>query len=294
VLSEGGVVFGAVYSDDFKSVVITSTDTVSLSKMRTSKYVQSNAEGAYREMKKALESGRKVLFCGSPCQIAGARKIFGIKYENLVLIDFLCGGFPSPRFYSEYIEWLESKKHSKVTSVNFRDKRNGWSNAGIEVTFEKGKEYFSNYLYDPYYYYFYGTHYTRNSSCMGCRFRDSRYADITIADFWGFREMKLPNDDKGMSLIITYNQKGKSFFDSIKDEMTVFEISKENGSYGFESNEKTNEELKEREDFLETVRRYGFIKTAQKNYYKFGKVGIISRKIIKRIKRLFVKQDSDE
>ena len=78
---------------------------------------------------------------------------FEDKYENLILVDFLCGGFPSPDFYSEYIKWLERKKHSKVTDINFRDKRKGWSKSGIRVDFEYGKEYFSSHVYDPYYYY---------------------------------------------------------------------------------------------------------------------------------------------
>lgn len=288
VIDNGGFVFSAAYSDDFKSVIITSTQDVPLSKMRTSKYVQSNAMGACREMERLLKEGKKVLFCASPCQVAGAKKFFEDKYENLILVDFLCGGFPSPAIYSEYIKWLERKKNSKVTDINFRDKRNGWSKSGIRVDFENGKEYFSSPVYDPYYYY-YGTHFMRNKSCLGCKFRESRFADITIADFWGFREMKLPNDEKGMSLIITYTLKGKKFLDDIKRKLTLFQISEEYGSYGFEPNDKTAEELQQREDFLRKIRENGFIETAKQDYYKNGKFGIICRKVTNKLKRLFVK-----
>lgn len=294
VLLNNGVVFGAVYSDDFKSVVIASSEDVSLTAMRTSKYVQSNAVGAYKQMEEALKNGKTVLFCGAPCQIAGAKKTFGDRYENLILVDFLCGGVPSPSVYLEYINWLERKKGAKVSSVNFRDKKNGWANANIKVDFKNGKEYSAQYLYDPYYYYYYCTYYIRNSSCIGCKFRESRYADITIADFWGFRKIQLPNDNKGMSLIITYTPKGKKFFNDIKDNLTIFKISEENGSYGFESNDKTDEELKLRDDFLNDVRKNGFIKTAKQNYFRGGKVGVVFRKLLDRISRLFVRKVSHE
>lgn len=288
VLSEGGVVFGAIYSEDFKRVIITSTENAPLSSMRTSKYVQSNAAGAYRQMESFLNIGRKVLFCAAPCQIAGARKFFGNKYENLILVDFLCGGFPSPSFYSQYITWIENKMRSQITHINFRDKKKGWSKSGIKISFKNGKEYFATPFYDPYYYY-YCTHLIRNSSCLGCKFRESRYTDITIADFWGFKKLNTPNDEKGMSLIITYNDKGKCFFDSVKDVLTLHQINEEDGSYGFESNEKNEEELLLREEFLNRVREKGFIEIAKQEYFKNGKFGIVCRKITGRIKSLFVK-----
>lgn len=291
VLSDGGVVFGAVYTEDFRSVVIRSTEEASLAALRTSKYVQSNAQGAYRNMEAFLKEGKPVLFCGSPCQVAGARKYFGTRYDKLLLVDFLCGGFPSPLFYSQYIDWLQRKQHARVTGVNFRDKSNGWSKAGIRVLFENGKEYYSTPEYDPYYHYYYCTHFIRNDACMGCRFRDARYADMTIADFWGFRALSLPNDEQGMSLIITYNETGSRFFDSVKDQLTFHSIDAESGSYGFESNEKTEEELAERDAFLQKARALGFPKAACTEYCKYGKAGILFRKAKNRLTQLLKKQE---
>ncbi len=294
ILEDGGVVFGAAYADDFRSVGITSTEETSLEALRTSKYVQSNAQGAYRNMEAFLKEGRPVLLCGSPCQIAGARKYFGTRYDNLLLVDFLCGGFPSPLFYSQYIQWLEKKNGAAAVSVNFRDKSNGWSHAGIRVRFENEKEYYSTPEYDPYYHYYYCTHFIRNDACMGCRFRDARYADMTIADFWGFRALSLPNDEKGMSLIITYNEAGSRFLDCIKDQLTLHSIGEESGSYGFESNEKTEEELAQRDAFLQKARTLGFVKAAQREYCKGGKPGILLRKAITRLKLIVTRHMNHE
>jgi coenzyme F420-reducing hydrogenase beta subunit len=44
IIAEEGVVCGAVYDDDFSSVIITSSKSVDLKRMRTSKYVQSNSK----------------------------------------------------------------------------------------------------------------------------------------------------------------------------------------------------------------------------------------------------------
>ena len=143
VLTDDGVVFGASYAEDYKSVYMTSTAKSSLEALRVSKYVQSNAEGVYKEMEAALKEGKRVLFVGSPCQAAAARNILGYQWDKLTIVDFLCGGFPSVNCYAQYMDWLEKKYGAKICSVNFRDKsKTGWVSSGIRVKFENGKEYF--------------------------------------------------------------------------------------------------------------------------------------------------------
>lgn len=286
ILSHNGVVFGAEYSEDYKSVKINSTLNTTLESLKTSKYVQSNSEGAYRSMMQELKKGRNVLFTGAPCQIAGAKNVLDECSENLLLVDFLCGGFPSPLCFSQYAEWLESKYSSEIVEINFRDKKKGWSNSGIRVKFKNKKEYFSTPTYDPYYYY-YCTPYIKNESCMDCKFKTQRAADITIADFWGFRNLKIPNDEKGMSLIIAHTEKGKAFLNSIREKLVLYPLEYKDASYGFEAKNRTEKELKERESFLSCVRKDGFIAVAKKNYYKNGKIGITFRKIKKRLKNIF-------
>ena len=149
VLAQGGVVFGASYADDFKTVEITSTECVDLEKLKVSKYVQSNAVGAYRKMGDFLKAGRKVLFVGAPCQCAGAKSLLG-ENENLYIVDFLCGGFASPTAFTDYVNWLESKYKSKIVYMNFRHKKKGWTLSGMKVNFANKKSYYSDCEDDPY------------------------------------------------------------------------------------------------------------------------------------------------
>ena len=284
ILNENGVVFGAKYSDDFKSVIMESTENTSLTSLRTSKYVQSKTNGIYNKIKSLLQENRKVLFVGSPCQVAGMRKFFGFNEPNLLLVDFLCGGFPSTTCYSQYISWLEKKYRSKVVSVNFRDKnKTGWAQSGIKVCFENKKTYFSKVDYDPYYHHYYCTPFLKNDACLDCKFKQKRYADITIADFWGFKKMNIKSDDKGLSLIITYNEKGKNFLSAISSSLVLHSIEEQNAAYAFKFNEKSEEELLQREKFLNTVAEKDFIYAAKQNYFKYEKVGVFLRKTKKRL-----------
>ena len=62
VLSRGGVVFGAAYTDGCKEVICRSTEETSLDNIKRSKYVETTVRYAFREIKKKLEEGRYVLF----------------------------------------------------------------------------------------------------------------------------------------------------------------------------------------------------------------------------------------
>lgn len=285
VLAQGGVVFGASYADDFKTVEITSTECVDLEKLKVSKYVQSNAVGAYRKMGEFLKAGRKVLFVGAPCQCAGAKSLLG-ENENLYIVDFLCGGFASPTAFTDYVNWLETKYKSKIVYINFRYKKKGWTLSGMKVNFANKKSYYSDWQYDPYYSYFYNTPYSKNECCMDCDFRVNRYADITIADFWGFRKLKIKLDEKGTSLIVSHNEKGAKLIEECKDFLQLFPLTSEQGSYDFIRKPKTEKQLKERREFLDEVNANGFINTAKKHAYKGGKFGVFCRKVKSRLLRI--------
>ena len=289
ILSQGGVVFGAEYAEDYKSVRMNSTLNTTLDALKVSKYVQSKSDGIYRQISDELDNGKNVLLVAAPCQIAAARNSVAKNTEKLLLVDFLCGGFASPSCFNQYASWLEKRYKSDIVSINFRDKKIGWSNSGIRVKFKNKKEYFSTSGYDPYYYYFYNTSYIKNESCMNCKFKTQRGADITIADFWGFRNLKIDNDDKGISLIVAHTDKGREFVNSIKDKMVLFPLDEKDVMYGFKENKRSPEELAARDRFLKEVRETDFITVAKRNYYKNGKLGIIFRKIKRRIKNIFKK-----
>lgn len=287
VLSEDGVVFGTVYSRDFKSAVVSSTLERPLGDFRTSKYVQSNPEGSIARIASLLNEGTAVLYAGTPCQIAGARNALKTNTENLILVDFLCGGAAAPQCYSEYISWLEERYGAKVTRVNFRDKRKGWVRSGIGVSFSNGKKYFSLPEYDPYYQYYYGTPYLKNEVCMECAFRTCRAADITIADFWGFRKKGVRHDDKGLSLVVAHTEKGAQLLDSLRESITLIPLKEAEGNYDFIPKKRTAEELSSRVKFLDMVDKENFVSVAYRYKYKHGKFGVAFRKLKKRIKHIF-------
>jgi len=123
VLSEGGVVFGAVYDESMK-VVLTKAESIDdLARFRSSKYVQAEVGSIYRDVKSELKSGRPVLFAGTPCQVGGLYGYLGTDYDALYTCDLVCHGAPSPVLYEKWLEFLGAKLGGKVVSLNMRGKQ---------------------------------------------------------------------------------------------------------------------------------------------------------------------------
>lgn len=281
-LKKGGVVFGAKYADDFKSIVMASTEECSLSDLRKSKYCQTRAEGMYKKIARHLKENRFVMLMGTPCQIAAARKMFG-NNENLLLVDFICGGVSPDTTYKNYIEYMESKYNSAVCALNMRDKIKGWSKPHVTVAFANGKKLTMPYHFDYYNHYYYSP-LLKNDQCIHCPFTNHSYADISIADFWGFRQEKIKNDDKGMSLICVYTEQGRKIFDEIKENMTLDKLSEKQIAYAFYEKRNSDAALQHRLEFLEAVKQTSFIEAAKNDHFKGGIPGILLRKLMRRLK----------
>ena len=142
IINEGGVVFGAKFDENW-DVKHDYTETIEgLAAFRGSKYVQSRIEDNYRKAETFLKQGRKVLFSGTPCQIAGLKRFFRKEYENLLTVDFICHGVPSPGVWRRYLQETVARmcdknrvstdpisiKNARVESISFRDKSHGWKN----------------------------------------------------------------------------------------------------------------------------------------------------------------------
>jgi len=277
ILASGGVVFGAKFSNDYTRVVMASTEEATMDELRVSKYCAADANGLYEKMATALKAGKKVMLTGTPCQISAARRIFAHKNSNLVLVDFICGGNSSAKCYKEYIHFLEKKYKSKVSSVNFRDKNQGWSRIVLTVNFKNGKKYSSFWEYDPYYVGFYNT-YIRDEQCLDCIFSAHHESDITIADFWGFRNANIINDEKGISLIAIHSSIGEETFQAAKHNMTVFELDRKYGEYGFVQKHADPKKVNMRKKFFDEFKKNGFIVAAKRTYFKGGKFGVFVKK----------------
>lgn len=216
ILSDGGYIVGAAYNDDFSVHHIIIDNTNDLNKLRLSKYVQSNQEDCYVQVKNLLVKNKNVLYTGTPCQIAGLKCFLRHKdYPNLYTIDILCHGVPSYKLLREY---LDTQYGIDNISEIFMRKKDGWAPC-LDVklkdnTVDDNKGSSSVYMHA-----FLKDIILRNS-CYGCMFASlPRYGDITIGDCWNARKLKFqePFNIKS-SIVLVNNNKGRRLWDSsLKD-----------------------------------------------------------------------------
>lgn len=225
---QGGYVSGAVYDENFLVHNFVSDKPEDLSRLRSSKYLQSNAEGLYARIRELLRNGKKVLACGTPCQMAALRLFLHKDYDNLVIVDFICRGVNSPKVYRKYLDSLERKYGGKVVYVKAKNKELGWRNLTRKVVFDNGKVYYGVKM-DDNFRRGYHTNVFCRPSCYTCQYKGfPRIADITIADYWGIEKVNKNLDNNiGTSMILLNSKKGENFFGQVKDkiewEYTTFE-----------------------------------------------------------------------
>ena len=234
ILSQGGIVYGAAMDENLTVRHIGIETPEELKQLRESKYVQSIIGNTYDEVRRQLDTGRIVLFSGTPCQAAGLRSSLGEKeYDNLYVMDCACHGIPSPAVFSRYIAYLSEKHHETIKAVHFRMKDKGWNPNGTQLGPGTGYETESGNmirhspgLKDSYMNGFLDDTYLR-PSCYDCAFRSipKTYSDITIADFWGVKR-SYPElfDGKGTSLVLLNSKHGEELFDTVKDGFHYQEV----------------------------------------------------------------------
>lgn len=209
VTGRGGIVFGARFDDNW-NVIHDSTETLEgLAAFRGSKYVQSRIGDCYIRAEQFLKQGRTVLFTGTPCQIAGLHGFLQKDYPNLLTVDIICHGVPSPEIWRKYLTETFGK-YSDIASINFRDKITGWKNYSFTVV---GKTVISEvHSKNSYMRGFIADLYLR-PSCYSCPAKClSSRSDITLGDFWGVDNLCPQfDDDKGISLLIVNSISGVHF-----------------------------------------------------------------------------------
>lgn len=225
ILDEGGSVFGCAYDDDLNAVQIGIDLPEKLSRLQGSKYVSSDSKQTFIDAKTILDSGKKVLYSGRPCQIAGLLKFLGKEYENLITVDLVCHGVPSQLLFSKYLEWLGKKTGGTIIYYGFRDKDiGGWSCGGKFKTKTKTKTMEASC--DPYYASFLRGE-TYRLSCYECPFANSeRIGDLTVCDFWGVEKFYPEIDTKnGVSGIIVNSEKGRKLLEKCSASFSIKKIS---------------------------------------------------------------------
>ena len=227
IINNSGVVYGAMYDNNLNVVHDRITKIEDIKKMMGSKYVQSNIEDVFGKIKKDLESNKKVLFTGTPCQIAAVKSFLKKDYSNLILCDIICHGVPSPKTFKDHISFVENKKKKNIKNYMFRTKEKGWhsTNHLEKIVYDDKTSDSSSILSQSFKYFFYSCKTFRNS-CFVCGFSnvDCRLSDITIGDFWGIEKNYSEfDDDLGVSLCIIHTDKGMEMFDSIKNKFYFIE-----------------------------------------------------------------------
>ena len=271
VLSQGGVVCAVGYSDGCTEClhkIVTTLDE--LDDLRRAKFVQSKKYDVYSELKQILNRGITVLFCGTPCECGGLRQYLKREYDNLLTCDLICGCVSSPDVYARYIKFLTEKHNSKVLSVNFKDKRQGWRGKAIAVCFENGEEYYNSILDDDYCVSFH-SRFNIRPSCFNCKYRSlQRSADITLGDFWAIEKYAPEYDDnKGTSFVLVNTSKGDEYMHKISEmEMVKMDIDLEDYATKYNwclHKNPTGMPDDARRTFYEDVHSMPFDKMAQKN-----------------------------
>lgn len=271
VIDQMGVAFGAAYEaqeDGLHVVHRMADDEDSLVALQNSKYVQSDAGICFPEVRAQLRSGRPVLFCGTPCQVAGLRGYLGKKvYPNLYTVDLVCHGVPSQRMFRDWVAHLERKYGSRITDVRFRSKRDGWGHSLLLLLQLDGHE---EPMYIPsdssdYYQMFLGLE-TLRDSCYVCPYAGNyRSGDLTLGDFWGVEAnrpdvMEQEGFDlkRGISCLLVNNDRGREALERFGDGLRLYEVA-------FDDIAKGNDQLRHpsvmpsnREAFLKVYRDEGW------------------------------------
>ena len=205
---QNAYVGGAIYNKDHTVRHIVSPDRQILPEIRSSKYLQSSMEGAYKEVRDLLKAGEKVFFCGTPCQIQGLYKFLRKEYDNLTTCDFICRGVNSPKVFLSYMDMLEKQYGSKATQIKFKNKKWGWHNFSMRVNFENGQEYCKDRWHDLFFIGYLQSGNFARPSCYQCTFKGfPQKADITLADFWGIENIDPSMDqDRGTSLVMVNSE----------------------------------------------------------------------------------------
>ena len=228
ILTDGGVVYGAAFDDEFNLKHICVESNKELYKLRGSKYIQSTISDTYKTAEAYLKQGRKVLFSGTPCQIGGLKAYLDHDYDNLFLVDLICHGVPSQKVFKIYLDSLKKNMNTSLSDkseVRFRDKANGWYGYSVSVKFDGTHTYCKNKSQDAYMKAFLNNISLR-PSCYNCHYKSvNRQGDITLADFWGVKQ-QLPEmfDNKGTSLVLVNTEKGRRIFENISDSMKFMQV----------------------------------------------------------------------
>lgn len=289
VLEKNGVVFGAAYDSEWTVFHKSVESQDQLPELIGSKYMQSRLENSFSQVKKLLLKNIEVLFVGTTCQINGLKNYLNKEYPNLLTVDFICLGVPSPMIWRDYLDTFFCDE--EIEYINFKDKSLGWHTFSLRINKKNGV--FCKNGRETLYFTGYFRHLYTRPSCSNCIAKiGNRMSDITISDCWGYDNIAPEMDDnKGMSSIVCHTEKGIKVFDMCKDKLLwkegcLEDILKYNSGYRISAPEAENRE-KFWKDYQKLSKKKLFIK-----YCTPMKTDFVSR-IIRKVRKLFLKENGE-
>lgn len=254
VLKEGGIVCAAKYAENFSVIHDFARTTYELAQFRGAKYAQSIAGHCFPEIKRLLRNGLTVLFVGTPCQVAGLSSYLGKFYPNLILIDMICHGVPSPKVWQKYLlERQHTDGCAAIQKINLRSKKSGWSRYGysVEMNYVNGSCYSVPQGQDWFMRGFVENLYLRRS-CETCSFKGiQRCSDLTLGDFWGIWDLAPEFDDnQGTSSIWVHSKIGNALWQKVSHQFEVLQCPVEDSVRMNPSALNSSETHKKRDEFF--------------------------------------------
>lgn len=295
ILEDGGVVFGACYDKEMHQVVHKSTEETSIENMLKSKYVESKLGDTYKKIETYLKDGKKVLFCGTPCQAAGLYNLKEKKwsrYKNqLFILDFLCEGVPSYKIFQEYIKDSENKSEKEIETIEFRSKSYGWNVHCMKIQYKDGTSRIIPSFSDSYMHTFIMDLTMNRRSCYACPFREKKYSDVTIGDFWKVSNVdKSCVDNKGVSAIFMNSEAGNILIEKARKNLYIKEL-EDRDILQMEQHLDTSLYLDKRNNFYTEFLSNGYNSAIRKYSTYFQNRGIVDKlKLIKRWTKLEYKR----
>lgn len=294
VISDGGVVFGAVFDNKWKVIHKEIEKEKEVDLLRGSKYIQSDIGVTYKAAERYLKQGREVLFSGTPCQVQGLKTYLNREYDKLFTVDLICHGVSSPEVWNEYLNEYIGKDNIK----EFIQKDKSRGNV-IVFKLKSGEEKIETYEKNSFCRGFSKDLFLR-PSCYQCSFKGiERCSDITIGDFWGIDSFLPEFSDKyGVSAVLVHTVKGKQWYNMIQTEILSQVCDKNWVEAGNPCLLRSISKNDKRMLFFEKWEKNGVIKTVdeltkisfnekiilkiQKEYWKFIDLGCAVKKYIKR------------
>lgn len=234
-----------------------------IEKLRSSKYAQSGLNTIFSQIETLLKHDKKVVFTGTPCQVAGLRSFLRKDYTNLYLIDLVCRSIPSPKLWKAYLEWQKEKYGADITAINCRSKTYGYHSGTLTIDFANGKHYSGSNRVDFYMKSFHHDICSR-PSCYECRFKTvQRCSDFTVFDSWQpqmVTQAQFDDNNKGYSNVIVRSEKGQKLLNELQGIVTMNADAEKMFFYTGNMESKSIDMPVERAEFYQNIDKFGFEK----------------------------------